>query len=215
MLKISRWGDIATVTLVVGESKTTFQFHEVDLFEASPFFKTAFNSKFREGSERTMTLPEDDAEAFEDFAEWLYSRKFEISPQPGKATYMGPLKLFVLANKYNVNELKDVIIEKIFTLGKQLGTRPSPTEVAYIYEHTHQGSGIRKMIADWYAWNIDLVWFECPNNQTFLRQHPDCATDFSVSLAKRFKNTVTKEYRDPFVAGMPKEYRDKESRREN
>ena len=162
-----------------------------------------------------MTLPEDDAETFEDFAEWLYSRKFEILPEPKEARYMGPLKLFVLADKYNVNDLKNIVIEKIFILGKKWETRPSPTEIAYIYEHTHQGSGIRKMIADWYAWNIDLVWFECPNSQTFLRQHPDCATDFSVSLAKRFKNAKTKDDHDPFVADVPEEYKDKESRRED
>ena len=65
----SRWADVATVSLVVGESNTAFHVHEADLFDASPFFKAAFTSDFRESAERSMTLPEDDEDIFELFIE--------------------------------------------------------------------------------------------------------------------------------------------------
>ena len=155
-----------------------------------------------------MVLPEDDVGAFEDFAHWLYTQSFEILPEPADAMFMAPLKLFVLADKYHVTDLKNIITEKIFHVGKNLGKAPSLTELAYAYAHTVQSSGIRKMLADWHAWNIDLVWFERPYVQMFLRRHPDCATDFSISLAKRFKSA--RNTNDPFQAGMPEEYKDKE-----
>lgn len=206
-------GDIATVTLIAGESKTAFQSHEERLFEASSFFKAAFTSNFKESSERTMTLSEDDVGAFEDFAHWLYTRGFEILPEPADAMFIAPLKLFVLADKYHVIDLKNIITEKIFNVEKRLEKAPSLTELAYTYAHTVQSSGIRKLFSDWHVWNIDLVWFERPYVQMFLRRHPDCATDFSVSLAKRFK--TVRNTNDPFQAGMPEEHKDKEPRQES
>ena len=134
-----------------------------------------------------MTLPEDDVGAFEDFAEWLYARgvMFELLFSMSKANFKAALKLFVLADKYDVTDLKNTMTKHIFTVGKVVGNPPSLTEIAYIYAHTVQSSGIRKLFADWYAWRVDPVWFEQSMVQTFLRRHPDCATDLSVSLAKK------------------------------
>ena len=157
-----------------------------------------------------MTLEEDDEDTFEDFAEWLYSGEFEISPHPRDARFMAALKLFVLADKYRVRELKNIITKQIFILGKNMHKPPSLEELAFAYEHTVQHSGIRKLLTDWHTWNIDLVWFERPDVQAFLRQHPDCATDFSVSLARKFKKIMIHEANDPFLADMPEEYEDKE-----
>lgn len=143
-----RWGDITTVTLIAGESKTAFQLHEERLFEASSCFKAAFTSNFKESSERTMTLPEDDVGAFEDFAHWLYTRGFEILPEPPDAMFMAPLKLFVLADKYHVIDLKNIITVKILNVGKRLGKAPSLTELTYANAHTVQSSRIRKLFSD-------------------------------------------------------------------
>ena len=162
-----------------------------------------------------MTLPEDDEGAFEDFTEWMYSGQFEISPHPNNETLMAPLKLFVLADKYRVCELKNIITKQIFILGKNMQKPPSLRELSFAYEHTIQHSGIRKLLTDWHTWNIDLVWFERPDVQAFLRQHPDCATDFSVSLAKKFKTTLIHEANDPFLADTPEKYKDQEPEQEH
>ena len=161
-----------------------------------------------------MTLPEDDEETFEDFVEWLYSGKFEISPHPPNGIFTAALKLFVLADKYRVFELKNIITKQIFILGKNMQKPPSLTELSYAYEHTVQHSGIRKLLTDWQTWNIDLIWFERPDVQAFLRQHPDCATDLCVGLAKKFKKTMIHEAYDPFLADMPEAYKDKDKEQE-
>ena len=162
-----------------------------------------------------MKLPDDDEGAFEDFAEWLYGGKLRLKPASHDARYTALLKVFILADKYHVLELKNTIIERIFHLGKEFAKAPSLTDVSYVYQHTVEDSGIRKLLADWHAWNIDLGWFERPDVQVFLRQHPDCATDFSVSLAKRFRKAVTDEVDDPFIGDMPEKYRDKEPEQED
>jgi hypothetical protein len=42
------FGDITTVLLIVGEGKEEFHLHESSLFEASTFFKKAFNRKYKD-----------------------------------------------------------------------------------------------------------------------------------------------------------------------
>ena len=161
-----------------------------------------------------MNLPEDDVGTFEDFIEWLYRRSFDMPTSPPDARYMEPLKLYVLADKYQVTDLKNLITEKMWAMGKDRENPPVLKEVAYAYAHTVQGSGMRKLLADWFAWRIDLTFFESPNFQSFLRQHLDCATDFSVSLAKRLKKLTVKSSfntKDPFQGDMPEIYKDKDA----
>ena len=166
-----------------------------------------------------MNLPEDDVGTFEDFIEWLYRRSFDMPTSPPDARYMEPLKLYVLADKYGVTDLKNIIIEKMWAMAKNREPEPGLKEVAYAYAHTVQSSGMRKLLVDWFSWRVDLACYENPTFQSFLRQHLDCATDFSVSLAKRLKNqTVISSFntsfdpRDPFLGDMPEVYKDKDPR---
>ena len=214
---MDRWADVDTITLIVGESKSIFKIHEADLFETSSFFDAVFNSDSVEVGclERTMLLPDDDVEAFEGFVEWLYGRYFELPPRAANPRFMAPLKMFVLAEKYGVLDLKEIVTEKIFAAGKNLEEPPSVSEIAYIYEHTAHGSGMRKLFADWFSWNVDLAWYETAAARLVLRQHPEIAADFSVGLAKRFKNSVPDGANDPFMADTPDKYRDKEPKQDN
>ena len=82
MLITYRFYDIPTVALVVGKSKRAFHVHVDLLCDASPFFKAAFTGKFKENSEKTMQLPEDDECTFELFVDWLYHQRYEMLPQP-------------------------------------------------------------------------------------------------------------------------------------
>ena len=66
---------MASVTLIIGETKTKFHVHEAELFKVSPIFKAGFGSHFKESSERKMILPEDDSELFNPMVEWLYSHR--------------------------------------------------------------------------------------------------------------------------------------------
>ena len=97
MLTNPRFSDIQMVVLVVGEGKNEISVHENVLFEASPVFKAAFTPKFNEGSERSIYLPDDDADLMDDaLIQNLYA------PQTGFReidSRMELLRLYVLADK--------------------------------------------------------------------------------------------------------------------
>ena len=210
MLTVCRWADVATVTLLVGETKTAFQVHEADLFEASTFFKAAFTSDFRESGERTMTLPEDDEATFDLFVEWLYHQRYNFPPPPeanakGKNRFMQPFQLYVLADKYDIRRLKSLIVSQIFTAFKLNSEFPSREATVYAYEHTSPNSTIRKLIADRLACVGNLDWLKLGSVQKWLRGHADIATDVLLSLAKHVRTQDT-----PFGGEMPEDYNEKE-----
>lgn len=209
LLTADRWGDLAVVTLVVGETKTTFHVHEAELFAASPVFKAAFGSDFKESSERKMTLPEDDAELFNLMVEWIYHRRYDLPPRTGDkikngARYMESMRLYVLADKYGVTSLKNCIVKTIFdTLrdGEVAGTNLET--VAYVYQNAPQNSGIRKLLADLYACNINFDWYGREESKLELQKYPEFAIDILRSFAQ---HTSQKDVKNSFEGEMPKAY---------
>ena len=205
-----RWAEVATVTLLVGEAKTAFHVHEAELFDASSFFKAAFTSEFRESSDRTMLLPEDDDSVVELFIDWLYRQRYKMTTPAAQGSgdiYMQPVRLFVLADKYDVPNLKNLILSQIFLRIKKdrVGRRCMPKlhTVAYAYEHTAENSPIRKLLAG--SLTCRLSFLQRTATQEWLRNHSDVSTQVNVSFAKNMLKRVS-----PFDGDMPEEYMDKE-----
>ena len=84
---------------------------------------------------------------------------------------------------------------------------PLNKSVIYAYEHTTQGSGLRKLIADWYAWSFDSTYYENPYIQTLLRQQSDFAVDLIVSLANLNSGKASVS---ALKGNMPEKYQDKD-----
>lgn len=149
---ICRFCEVPTVTFLVGKSKKAFYVHQEQLCQVSPVFKAAFTSAFREGSEKKMDLVEEDENTFDRFIQWLYSQQYEISGDRREgdryARFTAPLKLFVLAEKFDISKLKNLLMTKMFAAVKQGLARPSKTAIAYAYEHTPPSSIIRRLLAD-------------------------------------------------------------------
>ena len=74
-----RWDNIPSfftgpvVTVEVGADKVVYTVHRNLICDASPFFEAAFmgSTSFKESSERTISQPEDDADIFDIFSEFL------------------------------------------------------------------------------------------------------------------------------------------------
>lgn len=209
--KKRQWGDIATVTLVVGETKTTFHVHEAELFEASPVFKAAFSSDFKESSQRKMNLPEDDAVLFNLLIEWLYGHHYDIPQPTGETTkdgtrFMEAMRLYVLADKYSVASLKSRIVKTIFNTVKEGNvTGPNIDTVAYAYQNVPQSSGIRKLLADLYACNINFEWYGRATTKARLQKNPEFATDIILSFVQ---HASRKGIENPFKGEMPQAYQE-------
>ena len=157
-----------------------------------------------------MTLPEEDASIFELFVDWLYHQRYDIpspleEPSSGYDRYMQPVQLFVLADTYDVRNLKNHILSAIFLLLKQGKIWPTLPTVAYAYEHTTHNSTVRKLFADYMSYHTQLECFQRASAQDWLRNYPDISAALNVSFA-----TVLMGKKDPFDGEMPEEYMDKE-----
>ena len=162
-----------------------------------------------------MRLPEDEECIFKLFVDWLYSQRYEMLPEQdygdedddeegGIDPFKQAYQLFVLAENYTVLGLKRLIIETLFADKFEWG--PLESSIAYAYEFTTQGSGLRKMLADWHVWQCASAWFERQQIQAFLRQQPDFALDLCLSFANMKE---LGENHNPFHEEiMPKRYLD-------
>lgn len=213
-----------TVTLIVGKNRESFNVHLDLLCDTSSFFKAAFLGDFKESSEKTMLLLECDESIFELFVDWLHYRHFEMLPKveyidndnededdnddEGDKRFLQAFQFFVIADKYEVSKLKSLVVETLFVDGRPTelrATGPSIESIAYAYEHTTQESGLRKLLADWSAFNTGLEWYEYSDVQAFLRKQPDFATDLIVSFAGKLQKGQSY---NPFEGNMPEKYKD-------
>ena len=113
-----------------------------------------------------MTIDEDDSEGFERFVQWLYIADTCGQPYLETSTpLIGRLRklvqLYVLADKHDVPELKKHICDAIVSL-RERNTKPwypSLDSVTVAYANLPAGSGMRKLLVDWYAWDVRPGWF--------------------------------------------------------
>ena len=224
MMTPYRFYETPMVTLFVGTSQKPFYVHVDLLCNASSFFKAAFTGDFKESSHKTMRLPEDDEDTFSLFIDWLYHHRYEMLPQPDNDDensddedndvdkvekeddrYLSAFTLFVFAEKYDVPDLKWLLTKTLFADGATCRKGPSYASVNYLYGHTAQSAGIRRLVADWHAWRMDPVYFEREIFRALLKKHPEFSADINLSYGKNLERGS--DY-NPFEGAMPDEYKD-------
>ena len=191
MLIGSRFSNTKIVLLVVGRKKTEISVHENVLFEASPVFKTAFTSSFRESSERSIYLPDDSATIMDMLVQYLYAPESRLTII---GTIMQSLRLYVLADKYDIVKVKNKICEDVqlwlvyqrslSATGKQCSARPPKSAVKFVYENTTSKTPMRRLLVDWFVWGVDLAWFNNEENRSWLLSVPEFAVDVCAVLSK-------------------------------
>lgn len=191
-------------TLLVGANKVPFHVHLDILCEASSVFEAAFCGEYKEASKYTMTLPEDSPDAFEGLTQWLYFKNFPFnetaakgSPAEAEELYLQSAYLYVAADKYNIPELKDDIIDRMCCIQHERGiTPPQKTVIDYIYENTTRKSQFRRLLVAWYVWRIKLEWFSGEHMSSFLAERQEFAADLAITMAARITGKV-----NPFKTG--------------
>ena len=200
-----KFADMKAITLYVGEAQRAFYIHEDILFQSSGFFKTAFESNFREGSQRTMTLPDDKVEVFEDLVNWLYSQKYLIPSltdrKKQKEAIDASLMLFVASDKFDCPGLKTTICQQLLVMAKNGKPQPHPIAIEEMYTKIPVNSGMRKILTTWYTM-LQPSWYENEFVRSWLSKSPDLALDLMAALAGRlstaaaFKWKADSEYID-------------------
>lgn len=143
-----------------------------------------------------MTLPEDDVGRFEDFVHWLYTQQYKI-PAPEEATPKESTKhdefkdqamrLFILADKYDVLDLKKHICMQLLDKAREGYRPPNLGTIAYAYEHLPDQSSLRRVLVDWCVPGLGPEWFQNINIRSGLLGIPEFTVDLAASLSKRTK----------------------------
>lgn len=70
-------GDLI-VTLYVSNDRAVFRVHQNLLCNASPVFQAALAGTFKESSDNSMDLPEEDVAAVNRLVQWLYTKRYQL-----------------------------------------------------------------------------------------------------------------------------------------
>lgn len=177
--------------VLVGEEKASFFVHQEILCSASPFLKAALTGNFMEGNGEPLSLPEDDPDTFERFLQYVYISSYNLSTYATdnlKACQRQAweyVRLFVFAEKAQVEPLKRQIVKSLFELEreKQIKYPASYTCMEFAYDHTPSGSPLRKVLAASYVWHTSAL------QPDLLARNPDLAADIAVGMQRRVHST--------------------------
>ena len=189
---LKKFQAVPIVTLQVGPDKIPFHVHQDILFNTSLVFKAAFSGKFKESSERCMSLPEDDPDAVERMMQWLYSGTLDLAPVTTESSdecYWQLARLNTLADKYNIIPLKNRIVDILFEL-KTKSANAKPPQMAvitYVYNHTTGKSAFRELIVAWYVWHINFEFYTSESTAKVLAYAPLFAVDLAVALGRKIQ----------------------------
>ncbi|TKA69373.1 hypothetical protein B0A55_06160 [Friedmanniomyces simplex] len=175
---------MVTLEIVVGVEERTFHVHEKLLRSRSAFFEAALSKEWKEGQARKVELPDDDVDAFESYARWLYNGKLAVIQTDGQTDDDLLAALYAFGEKALDETFQNRVIDAIVagtrdeipaatTGGGDSGSwYPTKKTVDYIYRHTPEGSPARRLMVDTHALKGWEQWIDTDrpesNNHEFL-----------------------------------------------
>ncbi|KAL0263010.1 hypothetical protein SLS55_001985 [Diplodia seriata] len=150
------YGDMATTVEVrVGTNSKLFVLHQSALCDVSPFFRNTFLGDFREAREKKMELPVTDANTFQMFVEWLYSRKLLLDPMEEELARMRMLPdlafLYIFADNYDVPLLERDTMDAIISCAQKDYALPDSEVISHVYDNLPEDSPLCRLLAHEYA----------------------------------------------------------------
>ena len=195
------------VTLYVGKDREVFCIHRNLLCNASPVFRAALIGNFRESSEHSMDLPEEDVGSVNRLVQWLYAKRYELddafSEEHLHARFWQLGRLNALADKYDIITLRNDIAKMFFILFKSQRVprlQPSTDLVEYVYTNSSKRCALRDLLAAVYCWKVNYSWYSEVGVQDKLNSIPAFGGDIAIAMAQRFLGSG-----DPFK-GRPSDY---------
>lgn len=146
------------VKIYVGPGRIVFNRHEELLCDKVQFFKSAFQTGFKESREKEMDMPDDDMVTFGHFIEWLYTGRFVCKRCPNKGTWeqgsevpagvdaeheLEWCRLWVFANKLGINGLMKQAYRQYDRCLRSGVLVISPEAVKYVHENTTEDCEVR------------------------------------------------------------------------
>lgn len=176
MLMTSSLGS-ETVIVQVGPDAKQFCVHKDLICARSPFFQAALSNSWKEASERTVSLPEDDTKAFELYLNWLYTQKLTSKPQSADAStrrteFLLLAKCVTLGEKLQDVRFKNALIDTLMAISEERDGKgskwfPGADAISDIYEGTPQTAPIRRLLVDLWFWHGQRHWTKTYNEDQF------------------------------------------------
>lgn len=156
------------LSIYIGSDSDPFVVHKDLLGATSALFR-------RYLSEDALTLPDEDPQLFEIYAQWLYARNSKavlkelrahelvprddgsgVSDQPGADTLF---HLFCLGERIHDVKFKNAVIDAY--IDATIKGEENPIHLAgWIYERLPEASTFKRLYIDIWCWNSDVHWFE-------------------------------------------------------
>lgn len=155
----------------------------------SKFFDAALNGTFAESNSKSMTMPEDNPEAFRVFVQWLYIGDIKIDDVD---TW---LEAWVLGDKIGNTVFRDCAMTKL--VNDHVSHLIDPDTVAFAYRESVRGSKLRK-------WALDESLVQSIQEDLYSEGYAEdwvsvveTDTDFAIDFAKATISAGHGEVEDP------------------
>ena len=170
------------VNVYVSPKRKKFHLHKVLLEDRSGFFRMALDGGFKEQEERAVYLPDGDVAAFELFVLWLYGSKLAVPTAVDG--FMTHLKLYAMAEKFSLEELKNMLMDLVRTCCCQRIDIPTYEHVAYIYQSTPENSPMRLLVSRVFAYILNLrgCLQVSPVLLKLVKEGGDFSADFTLAM---------------------------------
>ena len=181
------------VTLYVGSDREVFCIHRFLLCNTSLVFKAAFAGTFKESSELSMHLPDEDVGSVNRLVQWLYTGYYEVDDYDSKeqlhARFWQLARLNALADKYDIVTLRNDVVDEFFAIFSdptaELSIIPSPSLIEYIYTNSSKRCALRDLLAAAYCWKISYDWYGKAFARDYLDSIPAFAVDIVLAMAQK------------------------------
>jgi hypothetical protein len=136
------------VTIFVGDSKTEYTVHKQILIEVCPFFTKCFGLGMAESATNKVNLPEEEAEIFDHFVEWVY---YKTVPTATHSTAHDLIRAYVMADKFGMPIWQNRLMDNLMMYWRKGFVKVS--EVSWILDHVLDTSPLYKYAMDQFAYD--------------------------------------------------------------
>lgn len=184
--------------MLIDQTTQDFSVHEAILREHSPFFRSALDTKWREGRSRIIEMPQDEVDVVRAFVEWLYFQQIASKPllppalpiDDGEYNFLA--RMYGFGEKVQADDFCDDVLTAMTLKSDDVaedGTRtfPSHSAVMTLYNGTSVASPARQFAVDMY---VDFGMDQWIPQATELN-HPEFMTDLVHAFLTRNKAVTT------------------------
>lgn len=161
--------------------------HKEFLREVSGYFRAALTGQFAEAKDDEITLLEQDADVFEEFLVWMYTKSidttdFEI-PDEATLRHLGAVslnwgkirELYIFAKYIQCQTLANELLKAVCKIlfGVRVVHFPEPEIIASIYQATPEDCGLRRLVMALFLWKRQNdSWRDLKKSKEWISKFP-------------------------------------------